>query len=165
MMNKLSLVFFFFSISLFLVAQEEKPQLYDPSLDAQKQLAEALQLAKQENKHVLIQVGGNWCPWCTKLHDFIRETPKLDSLVKADYVWIRINYSRENKNPEMMERLGFPQRFGFPVLVILDQDGNRLHTQNTGILEKGDFYSEEKIAGVLSGWNRRAVDSETYTVK
>ena len=33
-------------------------------------LQQAIQLAGQENKHVLVQVGGNWCPWCVKLHGF-----------------------------------------------------------------------------------------------
>lgn len=92
-------------------------------------------------------------------------TAQLDSILQADYVLIHVNYSRENKNMEMMERLDFPQRFGFPVLVVLDQDGNRIHTQNTGILEKGDFYSEDKIAAMLKHWNRAAIDPKTYQKK
>ena len=35
----------------------------------------------------------------------------------------RINYSKENKNPETMALLEYPQRFGFPVLVVLDAAG------------------------------------------
>lgn len=148
--------------SLEALSQDTIVKLYDPNLDAHSQVEEAILRAQLENKHVLIQVGGNWCPWCIKLHDFMQNSFLLDSLVKADFVLIRVNYSKENKNPEMMARLGYPQRFGFPVLVFLDQNGNRLHTQNTGILEKDDFYSEEKIADVLKGWNREAVDPETY---
>lgn len=64
-----------------------------------------------------------------------------------------------------MARLDFPQRFGFPVLVVLNQEGERIHTQNTGILEKDDFYSEEKIAGFLLNWNTKAIDPETYSSK
>ncbi|MBN1952300.1 MAG: thioredoxin family protein [Bacteroidales bacterium] len=151
-------------ISLLSVAQSSDNKLYNPEADAFQQVEEALGMAKQENKHVLIQVGGNWCPWCIRLHDFIESTPQLDSLVQADYVLITINYSRENMNPEMMESLEFPQRFGFPVLVILNQDGHRIHTQNTGILEKGDFYSEEKVADVLKHWNRSSIDPKTYQI-
>jgi thioredoxin-related protein len=157
--NLLPLLLFF---SLTAYSQDTIVRLYDPTLDAQKQVEEAVLRARLENKHVLIQVGGNWCPWCVKLHGFMQNSSLLDSLVKADFVLIRVNYSKENKNPEMMARLGYPQRFGFPVLVILDQDGNRIHTQNTGILEKDDFYSEEKVADVLKGWNREAIDPKTY---
>lgn len=164
-MNKLLFTFIFIFSSLSILAQNSNIKLYDPELDAQEQVEQALRQAREENKHVLIQVGGNWCSWCLKLHHFIDTTPRLDSLVKADYVLIRINYSKENKNPEMMAQLGFPQRFGFPVLIVLDQDGKRIHTQNTGYLEEDESYSEKKISEFLRNWNRRAVDPDTYKPK
>jgi len=40
--------------------QKEKPQLYDPMANADKDIAEAVKKAKAENKHVFLQVGGNW---------------------------------------------------------------------------------------------------------
>jgi hypothetical protein len=75
---------------------------------------------------------------------------------------VRINFSKENKNPEIMARLGYPQRFGFPVLVVMDAEGNRLHTQNTGYLEQDKGYSMEKVKGFLLDWNRAAIDPVTY---
>jgi hypothetical protein len=36
-----------------------------------------------------------------------------------------------------MAFLGNPQRFGFPVFVIIDGDGNVLHTQDSALLEQG----------------------------
>jgi hypothetical protein len=42
------------------IGQTEKTQLYDPMADAKKDIAEAVKKAKAENKHVFIQVGGNW---------------------------------------------------------------------------------------------------------
>ena len=75
-------------------------KLYDPNANAIRQISDAVEKADAENKHVLIQVGGNWCPWCLKLHNFIEENPEIDSIIKADYVLIRVNYSKENKNPE-----------------------------------------------------------------
>ena len=79
-------------------------------------------------------------------------------LVKADYVLVRINYSPENKNPEVLAGLGYPQRFGFPVLVVLDQHGQRLHTQDTGLLELNKGYDPEKVRRFLLGWNRSAIE-------
>ena len=137
-------------------------KLYDPSLDGMHQIKEAAATAEAENKHVLIQYGGNWCPWCIKLHHFINDHPKLDSLIKTDYVFIRVNYSKENKNPEVMSQLQFPQRFGFPVLVVLDDKGNLLHTQDTGYLEKGDSYDESNIERFLTLWNTNALNPKTY---
>ena len=144
------------------VYAQEKVQIYDPLADAGNDLRQAVQLAGQENKHILVQVGGNWCPWCVKLHDFFGSETAIDSILKADYVLVRINYSKENRNPETMAVLEYPQRFGFPVLVILDAQGNRLHTQNTAYLEQDKGYNAEKVKGFLLDWNRAAINPVTY---
>jgi len=136
--------------------------LYDPNASALEQIVRAVEKAGVKNKHVLIQVGGNWCSWCVKLHNFINEHPSLDSIIQVDYILIRVNYSKENKNPEAMAALEYPQRFGFPVLIILDGEGNRLHTQNTLYLEEEEYYSEERIKDFLLDWNPAAIDPEKY---
>lgn len=154
----------FLSLSILSIAQEqnEKPKIYSIEADAQADLQQAIQQANEQGKHVLIQVGGNWCPWCIKLHQFIHENQQIDSILKADYVFILINYSKENRNPEMMQRLEYPQRFGFPVMVVVDRSGKRIHTQDTGILESGEGYSVEKIKGFLLNWNVAALDPQKY---
>jgi thioredoxin-related protein len=146
-------------------ARKTDSLLYNPLINAMAQIDEAISQAAAQNKHVLIQVGGNWCPWCIRIHQFIKTHYSLDSLVQADYILIHLNYSKENKNPEAMARLEYPQRFGFPVFVVLDGKGKRLHTQNTAYLEEGELYSEEKIADFLKNWNRKAVDQATYLKK
>jgi thioredoxin-related protein len=145
-----------------LYGQSSNSPIYDPNADAKKQIQTAVDLARREDKNVLIQVGGNWCPWCIKLHNFIEDHPQLDSLIKAEYVMIRVNYSKENKNMDVMSELGFPQRFGFPVMVILDGEGNRIHTQNTGYLEEDKSYSEKEIKDFLLGWTVSAVNPLKY---
>jgi hypothetical protein len=42
------------------IGQTEKPKPYNPMADAKEDIAQALKKAKAENKHVFIQVGGNW---------------------------------------------------------------------------------------------------------
>ena len=145
-----------------MVNAQDKVQIYDPMADARHDLQQAIQQAGQENKHVLIQVGGNWCPWCVKLHGFFESEAVIDSILKADYVRVKINFSKENKNPETMTLLEYPQRFGFPVLVVLDAAGKRLHTQNTGYLEQDKGYDVEKVKGFLLDWNRAAINPATY---
>ena len=61
-----------------------------------------------------------------------------------------VNYSKENKNLAEMKKLEFPQRFGFPVFVILDSNGKRIHTQNSSYLEEGDGYSKKKVIDFLT---------------
>ncbi len=149
-------------VAIYARSQDTTTNIYDPSIDAIQQIKAAVDLAKINNKHVLIQVGGNWCPWCIKLHHFIEDHAKIDSLINADYVFVLINYSKENKNPKAMQMLDYPQRFGFPVLVILDDEGKRIHTQNTLYIEEEKSYSEKEIINFLRAWNREAVDPENY---
>lgn len=146
-------------------SQQDTIQLYNPDTNAIEVISNAVDQAKMENKHVLIQVGGNWCTWCIKLHNFIKEHEPIDSIIKADYILIRVNYSKKNKNLEIMEMMEYPQRFGFPVLVILNGDGQRLHTQNTAYIEEGDSYNEKKLREFLLNWNKTAIDPYTYLNK
>ena len=150
------------AFSTVVLSAQEKELLYNPFADAEKDLAAAVVEAKQQDKHVLIQIGGNWCSWCYRLHDFMASDARIDSMQKADYILIRINYSPENRNSSILARLGYPQRFGFPVLVILDQEGMYLHTQDTALLEKEDSYDAEKLTAFLQNWNAAALDPENY---
>jgi thiol:disulfide interchange protein len=146
----------------FPVLSQQPVTLYSPAADAKKELAIAVQTAKEQNKHVLVQIGGNWCSWCVKLHGFIESNSQIDSILKADYILVRVNYSPENKNLEVLASLGYPQRFGFPVFLVLNQNGQRLHTQDTGYLELGKGYDPEKVSRFLLSWNREAIDPANY---
>jgi len=97
-----------------------------------------------------------------RFHKFVHEDARIDSLLKADYVFVLLNYSRENKNLDVLADLDFPQRFGFPVFVILDGEGHRIHTQNSAYLEEGEGYSEKKVIQFLKHWNPEALDPENY---
>jgi thioredoxin-related protein len=156
-------IFLFFTLFLsFSLKAQEKITLYNPEADAHKDLETAIQNARDQHKHLLIQVGGNWCPWCVRLHGVFESEARIDSILKVDYVFLLINYSKENKNEAVLADLGYPQRFGFPVLLVLDQDGHRLHTQNTAYLEKDKGYDTDKIINFLLDWNVKAVAPETY---
>jgi thioredoxin-related protein len=162
-MKKINLFLITFSVLLSgNIYAQDKNGLYNPSRDANNQIDSALNIAAKENKHVLLQVGGNWCSWCLLLHKFYASEPQVDSVLKANYVLEFINYSKENKNLKVMERLDFPQRFGFPVLVILDASGKRLHTQNTAYLEEGKGYNKEKVLEFLIQWSPKALKPESY---
>ncbi len=148
-----------FFISLFLIftnnifSQEKKFELYDVSADPTKQIADAQIQANKENKNILVQVGGNWCVWCKYFYKFSSENKKIDSAINKDFVVVHVNYSKENKNESFLKKYKNPNRFGFPVFVILNNNGELLHIQDSGYLEEGKGYSEEKVLRFLSLWN------------
>jgi hypothetical protein len=73
-----------------------------------------------------------------------------------------LNYSNENKNFDLMAEFGYPQRFGFPVFVILNPDGTRIHTQNSAYLEEEKSYSEKKVIEFLKHWSPESLNPANY---
>lgn len=144
-------------------AQTTENKIYNPLADAEKDIAAAIRTAKAQHKFVLLQGGGNWCSWCIEFARFCKADPKIDSVINASFVWYHLNWSKENKNQKIFEKYGYPQRFGFPVFIILDENGNRIHTQNSEYLEDGKkSYNREKVQAFLEMWSPRALNPEMY---
>jgi len=161
MMKNISLILIAFFFILKTEAQEHK--LYNPAADATKDIQQAVAKAKKEHKFVLLQGGGNWCKWCIEYARFCKADPTIDSIMNASFVWYHLNYSPENKNKNLFAKYGFPQRFGFPVLIILDENGNRIHTQNSEYLEDGKkSYDREKVISFLEMWSPAALKAAQY---
>ena len=137
-------------------AQETK-KLYDPTLDGMKQIKEAVAQAKSQSKHVLIQYGGNWCPWCIKFDAFCKADTAISIIITDNYIPVKLNYSPENKNSAANEFLGNPARFGFPVFIIINGKGKVLHIQDSGLLEEGPGYNKKKVAGFFKNWTASAL--------
>ncbi len=147
-------------------AKAQESKLYNENADAAKDIAAAVSLAHKNNQHVLIQGGGNWCSWCIKFNKFTKDDAQIDSLIHADYQVVHLNYSKENKNEAIFAQYGFPQRFGFPVFIILDGSGNRIHTQNSAYLEDGkSSYDKKHVIEFLKAWSPAAIDPKTYQAK
>ncbi len=144
-------------------------QPYNPNADARADIKAATVKAKQEHKNVLVQFGGNWCPWCLRFHALVTGYPELDSLMKADYIYVLANVPREKDKRDwaLFQEYQYPNRFGFPVFVILDGDGKKLNTQDSGLLEhctaKG--YDTAKVVSFLKMWTVKSVDPKTYPQK
>ena len=148
---------------------QEKTGPYNPNANARNDIKAAVEKAKKENKHVIVQFGGNWCPWCLRFHAMISSVPEMDSLIKADYVYVLANVPREKdkRDNSLFQEYNYPNRFGFPVFVILDGNGKELHIQDSGLLEhcteKG--YDTTKVVTFFRQWTVKALDPVTYKSK
>ena len=155
-------VLFVFLFSSILFAQNETENIYDPNANAVLQISKAVKLADSLGKNVFLQIGGNWCPWCIKFNKFCRTDSVIDTLLNNNYVVAHINYSKENKNLDVLKSLVFPQRFGFPVIVILDRKGKEIHIQDTGLLELDKGYDKNKVIEFMKNWTPAAIDPKNY---
>jgi len=141
----------------------KKFNLYKPEEKAEAEIENIAKEARKTGRYVLIQIGGNWCIWCARFHEFVTKDAQLDSLMNANYVVYHLNYSKENYNVKLLTKYRFPQRFGFPVFLILDGDGNLIHTQNSWYLEDGKTsYDREKIKAFFTDWGPKVFDPSQY---
>ncbi|HNU33059.1 MAG TPA: thioredoxin family protein [Bacteroidia bacterium] len=161
-MYKLHALLFLLLLGLLNVNAQPTFNLYSEDADAQQQILDAAKLAREQNKNVFLFVGGSWCKWCRIFNEFAKSDAQIDSAFKAGYITEHINFSKKNKNFEVMKLLEFPQRFGFPVFVILDKSGKRIHTQRTDYLEEGEGYSKQKVLEFLEQWSPMAIEADQY---
>jgi hypothetical protein len=137
--------------------------LYFPNDDARWKIDSCIQLARQTNRHVLIQAGGNWCAPCLAFASLCRSDAKIDSLIQASYIWYHLNWSEGAENKDVFKRLDYPQRFGFPVFIILNAQGRRIHTQNSIYLENQQRkFDRNRVLDFLEMWTPRVVSPAMY---
>ncbi|MDT8417322.1 MAG: thioredoxin family protein [Lutibacter sp.] len=146
-------------------AQTSEVKLYNPEADAKTDLQNNVTKANAEGKHVLVQIGGNWCSWCIKFNKKVTENDTLRSVLKEKYISYHLNYSKENWNEDLLASFGYPQRFGFPVFVVLDGKGNMLHTQNSIYMEEDKGYATKKVLEFFNHWSSVAIDPKSYPSK
>ena len=152
-MKKIALLLFALSLCLNLSAQKS----YDENENAKEKIDTAIKQAQKENKHVLIQMGGNWCKWCLRFDEFVKNNNEISKVLEENYIVLHINHNK--KDIETLERLEHPERFGFPVIIILDENGKRLHTQNSYYLEEGESYHAKKVLSCFKDWTPKAIKS------
>jgi thioredoxin-related protein len=154
----LALVTFIVSI---VYSQDKK--LYNPNDDAQQKIDSCISKAKKENKFILLQIGGNWCVWCIRFESLTQKNEAIKKILMDNFIVYHLNYSKENKNESILANLGFPQRFGFPVFVILNKNGERIHTQQSDFLEENNSgYDIKKVENFLNNWSPMALDPKIY---
>lgn len=156
-MKHLLASFIAIAISIAAVSQTEIKKVYDESINPTEQINKAVAQAKQQNKYVVCQVGGNWCGWCLRFADFIIKDAEISKVITDNYIYIHVNYHPRQKNPDLMKRLGNPGRFGFPVMVILDTEGKVLHIQNSAYLEENDGYNKKLVLDFFKAWTPTSV--------
>lgn len=141
---------------------------YDENQDPRADIKKALIHAQKENKNILLQFGGNWCPWCLKFHALVKGMATVDSVMKENYIYLMVNVPREKEKRDfsLFREYEYPNRFGYPVFVILDKTGKRLNTQDSETFEycnpKTPGYDTTKVLRFLRMWTPSALDPNKY---
>lgn len=130
------------------VIEREK---FDPTRDAAKDLQAAAATAQKDGKRIILDIGGEWCGWCRLMDNYFIKNPDLAKLRDENFVWLKINFSEENKNEKFLA--AYPAATGYPHLYVLEADGKFVHSQNTVELEQGKGYNLQKFTDFLKLWS------------
>ena len=131
-------------------AVDMSEKIFDPTRDTAKDIAAAIKLATKENKHILLDVGGNWCIWCHRLDAMFKSNTEVAAMLKQ-YVVVQVNFSKENDNSIVLKK--YPKiTTGFPHLFVLDKIGKLIQDQDSGLLETGDRHDQLKVMAFLKKW-------------
>ena len=153
-------------ISLSVQAQTALKKVYNEEINPLEQIDQAVLKAKASGKFVVCQVGGNWCIWCLRFADFITNDTTISKVINENFEYIHVNYNPRKSGGEekqkqaaaLMKRLDNCGRFGYPVFVVLDETGKVIHIQDSGLLEKGQSYDQEKVLQFFKNWTPKAVN-------
>jgi len=133
----------------------EQHQKFDPARNAQKDIQDAIVLAKKSNKRILLDIGGEWCIWCHRLDSLFIQNNDLENYLNKQYVVVKINVSKENENKVVLSK--YPKIAGYPHIFILNKNGQLIHSQDTGELEFPEDYpykghDKTKVFAFLKKW-------------
>jgi thiol:disulfide interchange protein len=129
------------------------PEKFDAARDAMADVAQALALARDQKKMVLVDVGGEWCAWCHVFDRFVASRPEVRRTLQDHYVLVKVNYSPQNRNEALLSR--WPKAKGYPHFYVLGPDGKVVASQASAELEAGNNYDEDKLLAFLRRWIHR----------
>ena len=128
-----------------------KPAIYNPKADIKAEIAGALKTAAKDHKRILLMFGGNWCPWCHKLHKLFETDEAIRTILQQHYILIMVDVGEKAGAPlnrDLVERYRV-EGFGYPSLAVLDARGKLVCTQNSAALEKGPGHDPARVLSFL----------------
>lgn len=133
-------------------------KIYDDQRDPFKDATAALSLAKETNRQVLIEIGGNWCSWCHKMDSFLAKNPEVYKALHSQYVLLKISVSDSNENSDFMKSL--PPVLGYPHMYVSTAKGKMILSKDTAELLAGNDYSKSQWLSFLSDWSVSATTTQ-----
>jgi len=129
-------------------------EVYDERADAKKDIRAAIVRASragQPSKNIILVFGANWCKDCRALAEQMLKD-ELAALVVKNFVVVKIDVGRMDKNLDVASRYGVPVENGIPALAVLDSKGKLLFAQDQGQFADARHMSYENIKVFFEQW-------------
>jgi thioredoxin-related protein len=151
------IVMFFTSFILITPASATNPdhlpkysKVYDEKSDPFQDANAAIKLAKETERNILIEIGGNWCSWCKKMDAFLAKNPEVYQKLHDEFVLLKVSVSDSNENEAFMKSL--PPVLGYPHMYVSTSSGKMILSKDTAELLSGDQYSKKQWLDFLNKW-------------
>ena len=106
---------------------------YDERADAKAQIKTAVAQAGQLKVPVLVVFGANWCADC-RLLDTAFKTGSSAPLIDKNFIIVKVDVGRFDKNVDVADRYGVPLKKGIPAVAVLSPDGFVIYSTKGGEL-------------------------------
>ena len=129
---------------------------YDVDRDPAADLVKTVARAKLEQKRILLQVGGDWCNWCGRLAEFMKDRQQVRNLLDQHFLIMKVASQSACADEFLKE---YPEINAYPFVYVLSSAGELLHSQDMEELELGEGYDEEAFVKFLEAWGASLADS------
>ena len=117
---------------------------YDESAIAGEEIIKALEKAKSNNKYILLQMGGNWCPDCRTLGEYFSR-PDIKKWLDERVILVSVDVGEWDRNLDIVEEYGNPISEGIPALVLLNPDNEVMFSTLAGELASARNMSKNDL--------------------
>ena len=133
------------------LATPRNTPVYDEKADARRDLAKAIVKADASQKNIVLIFGANWCPDCRAL-DAQMHRAELASILESNFVVVKVDLGRHNKNLDLADHFHVPVERGIPALAVLDSNGRLLYAMDQGQFTDARTMRYESIKAFFVHW-------------
>ena len=151
MAQKLSMALAVVVTAVFSFEGVSAPTLYDENADAHQLISAAIGQASRLHKNIILDFGANWCFDCHVLESDI-EQPGLAALVDRNFVVVKIDVGKFDKNLDLARKYHVPLKYGIPALAVLDAHGRLLYAQDHGQFEDARHMNPSAFKVFFDKW-------------
>jgi thioredoxin-related protein len=138
-----------------------------------KDLNDALELAKNQKRKIIVDVYTDWCGWCKKMDRDAYSNQAVKELISEHFILVKLDAEGSGKNNYKgrvytdSELSGYFQVSGYPTTVFLNPDGTIIEFKydNFGMNNLPGYYTADEFKKVLEFIkNEKYKDTDLSTV-
>ena len=112
---------------------------------------QALLKARREDRHVLVEFGGNWCRWSNRIEKVL-DAPPFSGLINQNFEFLRCHLGNDGECYFPFDDFDVPEFRSVPFFVLIDPNELVVDHAFTESFECLWFYRRSKINAWLQNW-------------